>query len=33
MGKSEKQVADLVYRGKSSLRKRLEQEGITNAEY
>lgn len=33
MGKSEKQVADLVHRGKSSLRKRLEREGITNAEY
>ena len=33
MRKSEKQVADLVYRGKHSLRKRLEQEGITSAEY
>lgn len=33
MGKSEKQVADLVYRGRNSLRIRLEQEGITNAEY
>lgn len=33
MRKSEKQVADLVYRGKHSLRIRLEQEGITSAEY
>ncbi len=33
MGKSEKQVSDLVYRGRNSLRKYLEQEGITNAEY
>ncbi len=33
MRKSEKQVADLVYRGKHSLRRRLEQEGITSAEY
>ncbi len=33
MGKSAKQVADLVYRGKHSLRIRLEQEGITGAEY
>lgn len=33
MRKSEKQVADLLYRGKSLLRKRLEQEGIANAEY
>ncbi|NMB42116.1 MAG: sigma-70 family RNA polymerase sigma factor [Firmicutes bacterium] len=33
MRKSEKQVADLVYRGKRSLRIRLEQEGITGAEY
>ena len=33
MRKSEKQVADLVYRGKHSLRKRLKQEGITSAEY
>ena len=33
MGKSEKQVADLVYRGKKSLRKRLEEEGVVNAEY
>jgi RNA polymerase sigma factor (sigma-70 family) len=33
MKKSEKQVSDLVYRGKHSLRKRLEQEGIRHAEY
>lgn len=33
MGKSEKQVADLVYRGKKSLRKHLKQEGITGAQY
>lgn len=33
MRKSEKQVADLVYRGRNSLRTRLVQEGITNAEY
>ena len=31
MGRREKQVADLVYRGKNALRKRLEQEGITYA--
>lgn len=31
MGKREKQVADLVHRGKNALRKRLEQEGITYA--
>ena len=31
MGKREKQVADLIYRGKNALRKRLEQEGITHA--
>ena len=31
LGKTEKQVADLVYRGRNSLKKRLEQEGITNA--
>ena len=31
MGKREKQVADLVYRGKNALRKRLEQEGIGHA--
>ena len=33
MRKSEKQIADLVHRGKHSLRKRLEQEGISHAEY
>ena len=32
MGKREKQVADLIYRGKNALRKRLEQEGITDAD-
>lgn len=31
--KSEKQIADLLYRGRNSLRRRLEQEGITRAEY
>ena len=31
MGRREKQVADLIYRGKIALRKRLEQEGITDA--
>ena len=31
MGKTEKQVADLLYRGKQALRKRLEREGITDA--
>ncbi|WP_295868150.1 RNA polymerase sigma factor [uncultured Oscillibacter sp.] len=31
MGKWEKQVADLVYRGRNALRKRLEQEGISHA--
>ena len=31
MGKTEKQVSDLVYRGRQALRKLLEQEGITNA--
>ena len=31
MGKSEKQVTALVYRGKQALRKLLEQEGITDA--
>lgn len=31
MGKSEKQVTALVHRGKQSLRKLLEQEGITDA--
>lgn len=33
MRKSEKQVSDLVYRGRNSLRKHLEREGITDAEY
>ena len=33
MGKSIKQVSDLVYRGRNSLRKHLTLEGITNAEY
>lgn len=33
MKKSEKQVSDLVYRGRKSLRKYLEKEGVTNAEY
>ncbi len=33
MGKSEKQVSDLIYRGKNSLRKRLGQEGIADAKY
>ncbi len=32
MGKTEKQIADLVYRGKNSLRKCLEGEGISNAD-
>lgn len=32
MGKTVKQVTNLVYRGKGSLRKLLEREGITNAE-
>ena len=31
-GKTEKQITNLVYRGKKSLRKLLEREGITNAE-
>ena len=31
MGRREKHVADLIYRGKIALRKRLEQEGITDA--
>lgn len=30
-GKSEKQIADLVYRGKKALKKKLEKEGITDA--
>lgn len=33
MKKSEKQVSDLVYRGKRSLKKYLAKEGIVNAEY
>ena len=33
MRKSEKQVSDLIYRGKNSLRKRLGQEGIADAKY
>ena len=32
MGKTVKQITNMVYRGKESLRRRLEQEGITNAE-
>ena len=32
MGKNVKQITNLVYRGKESLRKLLEREGITNAE-
>lgn len=31
LGKTEKQVADLVYRGRNSLKKFLEREGITDA--
>ncbi|WP_409968987.1 sigma-70 family RNA polymerase sigma factor [Bengtsoniella intestinalis] len=31
MGKGEKQVADLIHRGKKSLKTKLEQEGITHA--
>ncbi len=31
MGKREKQVADLICRGKKSLKRKLEQEGITHA--
>ena len=31
-GKTVKQVTNMVYRGKESLRRRLEREGITNAE-
>lgn len=33
MGKSEKQVENLVFRGRKSLRALLESEGITNAQY
>ena len=32
MGKSEKQITDLIYRGKNSLRRHLEKEGIVHAE-
>ncbi len=32
MAKSSKQIANLVYRGKQSLRKLLEKEGVTDAE-
>lgn len=32
MGRTEKQIADLVYRGKIALKKRLEKEGFTDAE-
>ena len=31
MGKSEKQITNMVYRGKARLRELLEREGITNA--
>ncbi|OAQ37027.1 hypothetical protein A5N82_08465 [Christensenella minuta] len=31
-GKTVKQITNMVYRGKESLRKLLEREGITNAE-
>ena len=31
-GKTVKQITNMVYRGKESLRRLLEQEGITNAE-
>lgn len=33
MGRSEKQVSDLIYRGRKSLRKYLEEEGIIDAKY
>lgn len=33
MGKNEKQITNMVYRGKQRLRGLLEQEGFTNAEY
>ena len=33
MKKSEKQIANLVYRGRKNLRKYLEEEGVTNADY
>ena len=32
MAKSSKQITNLVYRGKQSLRKLLEKEGVTDAE-
>ena len=32
MGKNVKQITNMVYRGKESLRGLLEREGITNAE-
>ena len=32
MGKSEKQITNIMYRGKERLRGLLEREGITNAE-
>ena len=32
MGKSVKQITNMVYRGKQSLRELLEKEGITHAE-
>jgi RNA polymerase sigma-70 factor (ECF subfamily) len=33
MEKSEKQLSDLVYRGRKSLRKRLEEEGVSHENY
>ena len=33
MGKSAKQIENLVFRGRKSLRGLLESEGITNAQY
>lgn len=33
MGKNQKQIANLAHRGKQALRLRLEEEGITNAQY
>ncbi len=33
MGKTKKQVSDLVYRGRNSLRKLLQEEGIYNADF
>ena len=32
MGKNEKQISNMVYRGKQSLRELLRKEGITHAE-